>query len=79
MAAVAQFPQSDRYARAIFHNLAKNVKNGPEDLLTHLTQDVFTEPHTVEERQVRYTQFADLVAEYVSTALSVSLLMTYPG
>lgn len=67
LAVVEEFPPSDRYARAIFHNLAKNVKNGSEDLLTHLTQDVFIEPNTgVEERQCRYTQFADLVSEKVS-------------
>ncbi|KAJ3539955.1 hypothetical protein NMY22_g4506 [Coprinellus aureogranulatus] len=62
--AVADEPPADKYAQAIFKNLINKVEKGPEDLLTHLTQDVFVGANPeVEERHGRYTEFTQLISE----------------
>ena len=67
---VDQAPES-KYARAIFANLGRNVKEGPEDLLTRLTQEVLIDPRVnVEQATTRHPAFAD-VLQSVSVYASV--------
>jgi hypothetical protein len=66
IAMVDQAPES-RYAMVVFDNLALNVKEGPEDLLTHLTQEVLIDSHVhIEQTTTRHHPFANLLQLAVS-------------